>query len=277
MSLTNLPFIQINNLSATPAFTATTGQTLNVDVTNSTILSGFHAFFASTRGTVSNPTTVNIILHKFAVLGSAPGPSEAILTVDSTSSAFIGALEASQLAAGAATVATGGTLFIDLVDSAVVDLSYCTTAGVTVTLLSVAPEVAYTPSTPSNCSPPPTQVAEALNELAAKSGSSSGKVAILTAQVAVLTAQVAALTASNAQLTAQVNLFTQQQQVLIACKIRLCSRRTLLNVGDTTKRVQRDENKRRRRRPTFHRERVPLVPVASEVPLAKFKLLRELS
>jgi hypothetical protein len=251
VSFVNFPFIQFNNSSGPSIFTVTSGQTLNVELINSTILAGFNPFFSASGGGV-----VNITMHEFAVLGSAPGPgpSPVVLTVDSTSSAFIIEFDASQLVAGAASVASGGSLGIYLVDSANVDSSYSTQSGVTVNLLSQAPNVAYTPSTPSNWSPIPTQVAQALDELAAQNSTTSGQITLilaqiaslvsqvttLTAQVATLTAQVATLTArvialstSNAQLTNDVAALKQEQKVLkkkitvfekkqdvILCKIR---------------------------------------------------------
>jgi len=98
-------------------------------------------FFAAIGG-----GDIALTLHGTSVLGQAhPGPSRPVLTVDGTSSASIILLDASTLVAGAATVAPGGTLGVFTVDSSLVDPSYFTMAGVSVTLLSVAPEVAYAP------------------------------------------------------------------------------------------------------------------------------------
>lgn len=205
VSFTNFPFVQINNLGGPPVFTVTgVGQTLNVDITNTQILAGFKPFFAATSG-----AAINITLHGSAILGSTPGTSPTVLTVDGTSRASITALDRSRLVAGAVVLASGGTLTVRVVDSARVDDVYFTTTGVTVILLSIAPEVAYTPATPTDWSPPPTQVAQALDQLAARAE-------VDPQQLDILTTQIAALFASNAKLASQVAALQQEQTVILA-------------------------------------------------------------
>lgn len=206
VSFANFPFIQINNVSGPAVFIATTGQNLNVELINCTILAGFNPFFSATNGGI-----INITMHEYAVIGSAPGPSAAVLSVDSTSGAYISAFDASQLIAGAVSLSTGGTLGIFPVDSATIDPSYSTIAGVTVTSLTIAQNILYTPSVPGNWNPVPTQVAQALDELAANNDS---------VQITALQKQINTLKATSNDDRAQIialnaHLVVLQRQVYV--------------------------------------------------------------
>ena len=208
VSFINFPYIQINNTAQPSLFTVGAGQTLNVEVINTYFLGGFKAYFAAVSG-----GSINVFLHEFSILDST-GDGSFVLSVDGSSnvsSASISLFDASGLATGAATVDTGGSLSIYMVDSTHVDSSYFTAAGVSVTLLSMAPEVLYTPTTPADWSPPPADVAAALDQLAGRSsGSGGGTSPELATQLSQLSAQVADLTSQVAILTAQ---FQEQQKI----------------------------------------------------------------
>jgi hypothetical protein len=209
VSFVNFPFITFNNTSVGPVFTVTGPSTLNAVLDNTTILNGFTPFFNVVSG-----GNLSVILRNFAVLGSEPAPSQVVVAIDATSVAFVSAFDAGTLVGGAVSIATGGTLGIFFVDSAMIDPSYATLAGASLTLLSMANEVAYSPAVPGNWHPPPTQVAQALDELAA-AGSSSGS----GTQIAILIAQVSALQAATDSLQAQL---TSLQK----CLCRSCERRS---------------------------------------------------
>lgn len=239
VSFINFPYIQISSLIPTPVFAiAGAGQTFNVNLINSTILAGFNPFFAATNG-----ADIAIIMTQFAVLGSAPAPSPLVLTIDTTSSASIVALDATELVGGAVTVDPGGSLGIYLVDSATISASYSSLSGATMTLLSIAPQVAYNPAVPSNWpSPPPTQVAQALDDLAARPSGGGG---VTPDQFAALVMQVAALAASNTQLQSQVTTL-QQQVIQIISSLFVLSAQVAELQRQIRKRKKRSKRSKRR-------------------------------
>jgi hypothetical protein len=202
VSFVNFPYIQFNG--SNPVFTVGAGLTLDVTLTYSTILAGYNPFFAATSG-----GNIVIFVQTFATIGSAPGPSPPVLTIDGSSTGAIVVLETGQVVAGAATVATGGSLQILLVDSASVDPSYQAAPGISVSLLSIASQVGYTPSTPSNWNPAPSQVAQALDQLGGRMGADPG--GVTPEQFTALSAEVTALSGQVTVLSNQIVVLQEEQ------------------------------------------------------------------